>query len=237
MVTAPPRRYASRVARTDDASLPGTERPKVLIRVVLRDRPGALGSVASRIGSIGADIHSVEVLEAGDGAAIDEFAVTLPRAADGSATDLVTLLVREIEEVDGVVVQQYRVVDEFPDLAASSLSIAAAVVAGSTTDEIQRGLLHGVARAFFTSYAEVRIDGLKVGSLGKDASSDAASFAVGTLEMICDRDREPLRDRERAQIATIVAIAASALGRLERLERLDGPASLDSLGSAGRPGE
>ena len=38
----------------------------MLVRVWLPDRPGALGLVASRIGSVGADIVGVDVVERGD---------------------------------------------------------------------------------------------------------------------------------------------------------------------------
>ena len=70
--------------------------PSVVVRVWLPDRPGALGLVASRIGAIGGDIVGIDVLERGEDIAVDEFAVQLrnPAALD--------IMVREIEEVDGV---------------------------------------------------------------------------------------------------------------------------------------
>ncbi len=43
----------------------------VLIRVWLPDRPGALGLVASRIGAVDGDIVGIDVLERGDGVAVD----------------------------------------------------------------------------------------------------------------------------------------------------------------------
>ena len=49
----------------------------VLVRVWLPDRPGALGQVASRIGSLRGDIVGVDVLECDGGVAIDEFALNL----------------------------------------------------------------------------------------------------------------------------------------------------------------
>lgn len=81
----------------------------LVVRVRLPDRPGALGLVASRIGALGADIVGVAILARSDGAVVDEFAVVLPD--DG----LVRLLVREIEEVDGVSVEESRVVERFAD--------------------------------------------------------------------------------------------------------------------------
>ena len=79
------------------------------MRVWLPDRPGALGLVASRIGAIGGDIVGIDVLERSEHIAVDEFAVMLPDR------DLVSLLVREIEEVDGASVEEWREVATFPD--------------------------------------------------------------------------------------------------------------------------
>jgi hypothetical protein len=73
-----------------------------LVRVALADRPGALGAVASRIGSVRADVVGVEILERGGGRALDEFTVELP---DEAPTEL---LVSEIEQVDGAAVEQVR---------------------------------------------------------------------------------------------------------------------------------
>ena len=81
----------------------------VLVRVWLPDRPGALGLVASRIGSVGGDIVGIDVLERGTDIAVDEFAVRLEEAA------IVELMVREIEQVDGASVEQVRLVTAFPD--------------------------------------------------------------------------------------------------------------------------
>src|SRR5690349_1963645 len=83
----------------------------MVVRVWLPDRPGALGLVASRIGALGADIVGIDVLERSEHVAVDEFAILLPAAR----ADLVRLLVREIEEVDGASVEEWRLVGRFPD--------------------------------------------------------------------------------------------------------------------------
>lgn len=49
-----------------------------LIRVSLPDRPGALGAVASAMGTAGADIHAVEIVGREHGRVIDDFMVNLP---------------------------------------------------------------------------------------------------------------------------------------------------------------
>ncbi len=65
------------------------------------DRPGALGAVASRIGAVRADVVAIEILTRADGRAMDEIAVEVDR-------DLLPLLLAEIEEVDGVTVEEVR---------------------------------------------------------------------------------------------------------------------------------
>ncbi|WP_433565405.1 amino acid-binding protein [Nocardia sp. CA-151230] len=52
-----------------------------LLRVQLPDRPGSLGSLALALGSVGADILSLDVVERGDGFAIDDIVVEVPSGA------------------------------------------------------------------------------------------------------------------------------------------------------------
>ncbi|WP_313673533.1 amino acid-binding protein [Mycolicibacterium sp.] len=52
-----------------------------LLRVELEDRPGSLGSLAVALGSVGADILSLDVVERGPGYAIDDLVVDLPTGA------------------------------------------------------------------------------------------------------------------------------------------------------------
>jgi hypothetical protein len=73
-----------------------------LLRLVLPDRPGALGAVASALGAVGADILSVDVIERSPGKAVDDLVVELPpdRLADSLLTAAAT--------VDGVHVETIR---------------------------------------------------------------------------------------------------------------------------------
>src|SRR2546425_10259092 len=103
-----------------------TSAAHVLVRVWLPDRPGALGLVASRIGAVRGDIVGVDVLERGTDIAVDEFAVDLPHV------ELVSTLVREVEEVDGASVEEVRVVSHFPDARLLALLSAAARGAATT---------------------------------------------------------------------------------------------------------
>ena len=49
-----------------------------LLRVLVPDRPGMLGAVASALGGVGADIISVDVVERSAGVAVDDLVVELP---------------------------------------------------------------------------------------------------------------------------------------------------------------
>jgi hypothetical protein len=49
-----------------------------LLRLVVPDRPGILGAVATALGQAGVDIVSLDVLERGGGVAVDDLVVDLP---------------------------------------------------------------------------------------------------------------------------------------------------------------
>jgi len=55
--------------------------PSYLLRVSLLDRPGSLGALAVALGSVGADILSLDVVERSAGYAIDDLVVDLPAGA------------------------------------------------------------------------------------------------------------------------------------------------------------
>ncbi|WP_343598765.1 amino acid-binding protein [Mycobacterium sp.] len=55
--------------------------PSYLLRIQLADQPGSLGSLAVALGSVGADILSLDVVERGSGYAIDDLVVELPPGA------------------------------------------------------------------------------------------------------------------------------------------------------------
>lgn len=73
-----------------------------LIRVQLPDSPGTLGAVATALGMAGADILSVDVVERGNGIAVDDLVVELP---SGRLPDA---LITAAESVEGVEVDAVR---------------------------------------------------------------------------------------------------------------------------------
>lgn len=76
--------------------------PSYLLRVQLVDRPGSLGSLAVALGTVGADILSLDVVERGSGYAIDDLVVELPH---GSMPDM---LITAAERLEGVRVDTIR---------------------------------------------------------------------------------------------------------------------------------
>ncbi len=76
--------------------------PSYLLRVQLADRPGSLGSLAVALGSVGADILSLDVVERSAGYAIDDLVVELPPGA------LPDKLLTAAEALNGVRVDSVR---------------------------------------------------------------------------------------------------------------------------------
>jgi hypothetical protein len=73
-----------------------------LLRLVVPDRPGTLGAVATALGEAGVDIVSLDVLERGQGVAVDDVVVDLPR--DRLPDSLITAA----QTVPGVTVESLR---------------------------------------------------------------------------------------------------------------------------------
>ncbi|TFV46841.1 ACT domain-containing protein [Blastococcus sp. TF02A_35] len=73
-----------------------------LLRLVVPDRPGALGAVATALGTAGIDIVSLDVLERGNGIAVDDVVVDLP--GDRLPDSLITVA----QAVEGVQVESLR---------------------------------------------------------------------------------------------------------------------------------
>src|SRR5437899_139161 len=149
----------------------------VLVRVWLPDRPGALGQVASRIGSVRGDIVGVDVLECDGGVAIDEFAVNL---AD---PELVPMLVREIEEVDGASVEEVRVVNHFPDPRLDALESATRLCQVTSVKELHEALVEQVRKEFLAEWAALIVgigpEEEHIGGNGADRGTAAVAATAG----------------------------------------------------------
>ena len=122
-----------------------------VVRLWLPDRPGALGQVASRIGAVRGEIVGIEILERGGGRAIDELVVDLPEPG------LEDLLVQEIQQVDGVDVEEIRPARRRPPRSRGSTRSRRRRCswAPPTRDELTRAIVVHARRAVGAEWAAV----------------------------------------------------------------------------------
>ena len=144
--------------------------PAYLIRLQLPDRPGALGSVASRIGAVGGDVVAIDILQRDNGVVVDELGVHL----DGS--HLLGLLEAEILEVDGVAIESVRAVDgPLPDRDAELLDIATELFVQRSPADLLARLAARVRHSLAADFAAVvDADTTRVMVVEGDAPDDDA---------------------------------------------------------------
>lgn len=210
-----------------------------VVRMWLPDRPGALGQVASRIGAVRGEIVGIDILERGAGRAIDELVVELP---DGSLTEL---LVHEVQQVDGVDVEEVRpVADALHDPRLDALETAAILVGASDRDELVDAVVTHAKRVIGASWGAVVLldDGEVLAAEGQlppvpwllaflaGSQQAAREGAVGSvaddivwsplpstgLALVLGRDGTAYRARERRQVAALARIVDARLRELSR---------------------
>jgi hypothetical protein len=210
-----------------------------VVRMWLPDRPGALGQVASRIGAVRGEIVGIDILERGAGRAIDELVVELP---DGSLTEL---LIQEVQQVDGVDVEEVRpVVDALHDPRLDALETAAILVGASDRDELIEALVAHAGRVIGAEWAAVVAldDGEVMAEEGPlpptqwllafvAGSQESARVAAGEagaddvvwaplpstgLALVLGRTGTAYRARERRQAAALARIADTRLREIAR---------------------
>lgn len=200
--------------------------PAFVIRVWLPDRPGALGSVASRVGAVKADVIGIDIIERGAGRAIDELVIDLP---DG---DLVDLLLAEIGQVEGVDVENIRpLAGPPPDPAVLALEVAHKVRSAGAGDDSLQVVVDGAvqllgadwaalvdtggSRVMASSGDEVPNEGWLVafvqGAMADGAPVDLQELAVAPLSsaglaLVVSRGHSPLRGREQQVLEGLAAL-------------------------------
>ena len=210
-----------------------------VVRMWLPDRPGALGQVASRIGAVRGEIVGIDILERGAGRAIDELVVDLP---DGA---LIDLLVNEIQQVDGVDVEEVRpVADALHDPRLDALETAAILVGAGDRSELVEALVTHAKRVIGAAWAAVVSldDGDVIAEEGPipsvawllafvAGSQESARVAAGEtgaddlvwsplpaagLALVLGRDGVAYRARERRQAAALARIVDTRFRELAR---------------------
>lgn len=201
----------------------------LVVRLWLPDRPGALGQVASRIGSVRGDLLAIDILERGGGQVVDELVVSLPSATSEE------LLAREIGAVDGVAVEHIRLVAaDRPDPAMAMFELAATVAEAidAPVDALCTGLLH----ALDAEWAVVVGDGAVVASAGTPPGEAWLQAFFGGSEHLADdqsgpgdvlwarmpasglavaagRSARAVHERERSRLRVLARIADHVIAR------------------------
>jgi len=200
--------------------------PAFVIRVWLPDRPGALGSVASRVGAVKADVIGIDIIERGAGRAIDELVIDLP---DG---DLVDLLLAEIAQVEGVDVENIRPLSgPPPDPAVLALEIAQRVRDAGTGGDSLQAVVDGAVQLLGAEWAAlVDTSGSRImafsgdelpnegwliafvqGAMTEGAPVDLQELALAPLSsaglaLVVGRGHSPLRGREQQVLEGLAAL-------------------------------
>lgn len=150
----------------------------VVVRVWLPDRPGALGQVASRIGSVRGDVLAIEILEVGGGRVIDELVVALPEAS------LVDLMVNEVHAIDGVSVEHVRPTTEgHVDGSLVSMEVAADLVESDPSDRLD-AFVGGVVKLTAATWVLVALGGEVIASVGEVPNAEwVSSLLAGSRHL------------------------------------------------------
>jgi hypothetical protein len=199
-----------------------------LLRLVVPDRPGSLGAVATALGAAGIDIVSVDVLERTNGVAVDEVVVELP------AGRLPDSLITAAHTVPGVSVESLRPFAGPLDMHHElELLDALAHAAEGTSAKL---LAAELPRVFHSGWAVV-LTGLDIPSPGglpwevAVASEAAPTFEGLTLPWmpltgprLLPSDEEWLPERWREMVIEMMAAPYGGPGGAVVVGRSGGPA-------------
>lgn len=178
-----------------------------LIRVLLPDSPGTLGAVATALGTVGADILSVDVVERGSGVAVDDLVVELP---SGRLPDALITAAESVEGVEVDAVRPYAgVLDTHRELELVE-EIAAQPKSGLDI------LAEGVPRIVRAGWAMI-VEHSETGAVRLASSSAAPETAITDLPWL-PLERATVLDSEEAWIPETwkelgTELAATPLGK------------------------
>ncbi|MEA5364210.1 amino acid-binding protein [Amycolatopsis sp., V23-08] len=178
-----------------------------LIRVLLPDSPGTLGAVATALGTVGADILSVDVVERGTGLAVDDLVVELP---SGRLPDALITAAESVEGVEVDAVRPYAgVLDTHRELELVE-EIAARPKTGLDI------LAEGVPRIVRAGWAMV-VEHAETGAVRLASSSAAPETPITDLPWL-PLERATVLDSEEAWIPETwkelgTELAATPLGK------------------------
>ena len=184
-----------------------------LLRIVLPDRPGMLGAVATALGEVGADILSLDVVERGPAGAVDDLLVELP------AGGLVDRLITSAQSVTGVYVESVRPYAGAPDLHRD-LELVDALAAAP--DEALQVLVDHAPGVFRAGWALAVTDGrIAAGSRGAPEDPPTGLPPVSAARRV-DPAEEWVPEHWRL-LGTELALAPVGAGGVILLGRPGGP--------------
>ncbi len=175
-----------------------------LLRLVLPDRPGTLGAVATALGQVGADIMSVDIIERTADFAVDDFVVELP--ADKLADTLITAAA----SISGVQVESIRPYAGQIDPHRELELLDALATKPDPTGAV---LADGVARIFRAGWAVVLaapVDGHAEVIGGSSAAPELTSLAAPWWPATPARTLDTTQEwapRDWAAVGTELAVA------------------------------
>ena len=199
---------------------------RMVLRVWLPDRPGALGAVASRVGAVKGDVVGIDVVERDGGVAIDELVVDL---ADDSLLDL---MLAEIRQVDGVGVEEvHRDAGAPADPAAGALAAAGRIMGAKDPDELAQVLVDQARALVGSDWASLLAsdrpavlaasgpaphhswlgafrDGL-AGDVEGPLDPVLLAVAAAGADLLLGRQSRPMRGRERDRLVGLVELAST----------------------------
>lgn len=193
-----------------------------LMRVRLPDRPGSLGAVASAMGSVGADINAVEIVEKGNGFVVDDFILDLPRGR------LPETLVSACQHLEGVRVEW---ISRYPEGGGLQSDLEALErMAADPTNAAET--LVSLSPVVFRSHWAVLLDvsGVQVSTLA--ATSSAPEFDTSSAAPLAPFDRTHRLELEAGWLPgwadSTIVVSPLTRDRVIAIGRLGGPAFLDS---------
>ncbi len=187
-----------------------------LLRVVLPDRPGMLGAVATALGEVGADIVSLDVVERGPDGAVDDLLVQLPVGG------LADVLITSAQSVPGVIVESLRPYLGADDLHRDLELVEELAAAPSDAVQLLVDLAPGVFRA---GWALVLDDGEVLAA--SPGAPDLAGVGLPWLPLASarrmDSDEEWVPERWDALGTELVAAPVGRPTRVILVGRAGGP--------------
>lgn len=191
------------------------------MRVSLPDRPGSLGSVASALGTMGADIFAVAIVQRDDGRAIDDFIVNLPA---GRFPDVLVSVCQTVDDV------QVEWISRYPEGAGLETDLEALERMTADPEQAAETLTTSAPGVFHTHWA-LLIDWARDAHitfstpLAPDLRGDRLA-AFGPFDAV--RRIEPDEAFVDAWGETVIAMAPIRGQRALMVGRHGGPSFLDS---------